>query len=48
MANTFRFKGNLKVEPPGGGFAWLDTGTHHSLLDAGASGKNYKKVMPIS
>ncbi len=27
-------KGNLKVERMGRGFAWLDTGTHDSLLDA--------------
>lgn len=28
-------KGNLKVELLGRGFAWLDTGTHDSLIDAG-------------
>jgi glucose-1-phosphate thymidylyltransferase len=27
--------GNLSVQPMGRGFAWLDTGTHGSLLDAG-------------
>ena len=28
-------EGNLRVETMGRGFAWLDTGTHGSLLDAG-------------
>ncbi len=28
-------RGNLSVETMGRGFAWLDTGTHGSLLDAG-------------
>ena len=27
--------GNLRVQPMGRGYAWLDTGTHASLLDAG-------------
>jgi glucose-1-phosphate thymidylyltransferase len=34
-------RGNLKVELLGRGFAWLDTGTHASLLDAG----NYIKIL---
>ena len=28
-------KGELRVEVMGRGFAWLDTGTHETLLDAG-------------
>ena len=31
----FLNRGNLKVELLGRGFAWLDTGTHESLMDAG-------------
>jgi len=36
VLNAYRSKGDLKVELLGRGFAWLDTGTHDSLLDAGA------------
>ncbi len=33
--NTYKARGDLKVELLGRGFAWLDTGTHDSLLEAG-------------
>jgi len=33
--NAYKVQGNLKVELLGRGFAWLDTGTHDSLLEAG-------------
>ncbi|MDG1165283.1 MAG: sugar phosphate nucleotidyltransferase, partial [Porticoccaceae bacterium] len=33
--NVYQSLGNLKVQLLGRGFAWLDTGTHDSLLDAG-------------
>jgi glucose-1-phosphate thymidylyltransferase len=34
LNNLYLAKGQLKVEHLGRGFAWLDTGTHESLLDA--------------
>ena len=33
--SIYQTRENLKVELLGRGFAWLDTGTHSSLLDAG-------------
>ncbi|SMC43764.1 Glucose-1-phosphate thymidylyltransferase [Desulfocicer vacuolatum DSM 3385] len=33
--NAYLSRGNLKVQLLGRGFAWLDTGTHESLMDAG-------------
>lgn len=33
--NAYKLRGDLKVELLGRGFAWLDTGTHDSLLEAG-------------
>ena len=35
MLNSYLKDGLLSVERMGRGFAWLDTGTHDSLLDAG-------------
>ncbi|HZB89891.1 MAG TPA: glucose-1-phosphate thymidylyltransferase RfbA [Stellaceae bacterium] len=34
LNNTYLASGNLAVERLGRGFAWLDTGTHESLLEA--------------
>lgn len=34
LNNVYRFRGDLEVELLGRGFAWLDTGTHDSLLEA--------------
>ena len=34
LNNTYLKQGKLSVEKLGRGFAWLDTGTHHSLLQA--------------
>ena len=36
VLNTYLSAGTLMVDLLGRGFAWLDTGTHDSLLDAGA------------
>ena len=35
LLESYLIEGNLTVEKMGRGFAWLDTGTHGSLLDAG-------------
>ena len=35
LLETYLGEGSLRVETMGRGFAWLDTGTHGSLLDAG-------------
>jgi glucose-1-phosphate thymidylyltransferase len=35
LLERYRAEGSLRVEKMGRGFAWLDTGTHGSLLDAG-------------
>ena len=35
LLEAYRAEGSLRVEKMGRGYAWLDTGTHGSLLDAG-------------
>ena len=35
LLETYLHEGSLTVERLGRGYAWLDTGTHDSLLDAG-------------
>lgn len=35
LLERYRAEGSLRVERMGRGYAWLDTGTHGSLLDAG-------------
>ena len=35
LLNSYLNDGDLQVKQMGRGFAWLDTGTHNSLLDAG-------------
>lgn len=35
LLDVYRTEGSLSVEQLGRGFAWLDTGTHANLLDAG-------------
>ena len=35
VINVYRERGDLTVELLGRGFAWLDTGTHDSLIEAG-------------
>ena len=36
LNNSFLQEGKLHLQPLGRGFAWLDTGTHHSLYEASA------------
>ena len=35
MNRAYQLRGDLRVELLGRGFAWLDTGTHDSLMEAG-------------
>jgi len=43
VINAYVAQGTLRVELLGRGFAWLDTGTHDSLLEAGTFVKTIEK-----
>lgn len=53
LLETYLDEGSLSVTTMGRGYAWLDTGTHGSLLDAGdlcgccKTAKGYKPVAPM-
>ena len=43
LLESYRIEGNLTVEKMGRGYAWLDTGTHDSLAEAGEFVKALEK-----
>jgi len=45
--NVYLAEGNLKVELLGRGFAWLDTGTHDSLIEAGQFVETLQKMQGL-
>lgn len=45
--NVYLAKGKLKVEILGRGFAWLDTGTHDSLIEAGQFVETLQKMQGL-
>lgn len=47
LARRYMDAGALHVEPMGGGFAWLDTGTHDSLLEAAELGLTIQRRQGI-